>query len=281
MNTRSNQTVGEQTAEILARGTYRSPAGREVDLRARLEAMRRATRLFTPAAVATLREREPRRLDHPARITLRNEPVLEAMDRVPTPDAGPGVLTLNFASATKPGGGFLRKAVAQEESIARATGLYASLLRAPAYYERNRVCGSALYTDHVILSGEVPVIRTGDHTLLDTPGVCHVLTAPAPNAGRLLRHEAEHAWQLGPVFRDRLRGVLAVAADAGYRALILGAWGCGVFRNPPRDVAGYFADELLPGGRFSRSFEHVHFAVMDRPGGETEAAFRERLRLPG
>jgi uncharacterized protein (TIGR02452 family) len=53
--------------------------------------------------------------------------------------------------------------------------------------------------------------------------------------------------------------------------LVLGAWGCGVFRNDPRDVATTFRTHLE---RYE--FERVVFAVWDR-GGATIATFREVL----
>lgn len=68
--------------------------------------------------------------------------------------------------------------------------------------------------------------------------------------------------------------VLETAAAHGYRRLVLGAWGCGVFRNDPAQVAGAFRALLGPGGRFERTFEHVVFGVLDRtPGGVVPAAF--------
>jgi uncharacterized protein (TIGR02452 family) len=42
--------------------------------------------------------------------------------------------------------------------------------------------------------------------------------------------------------------------------LVLGAWGCGVFRNPPEQVAREF-EKMLNSDRFSHSFVRVTFAV--------------------
>jgi uncharacterized protein (TIGR02452 family) len=71
------------------------------------------------------------------------------------------------------------------------------------------------------------------------------------------------------------RGVLETAAERGYRCLVLGAWGCGVFRNDPAAVAGAFHALLTDGGRFAGHFEQVVFAVLDRTAGAaTLGAFR-------
>jgi uncharacterized protein (TIGR02452 family) len=64
--------------------------------------------------------------------------------------------------------------------------------------------------------------------------------------------------------------------------VVLGAWGCGVFRNDPAQVADAFRTLLGPGGRFARSFEHVVFGVLDRtPGRVVREAFVRAFPAPG
>jgi uncharacterized protein (TIGR02452 family) len=68
----------------------------------------------------------------------------------------------------------------------------------------------------------------------------------------------------------------------GLRRLVLGAWGCGVFRNPPGMVAAAFAEHLGPEGTFRSRFEHVIFAVLDRaPGAPTFGTFATTLQQTG
>jgi len=66
----------------------------------------------------------------------------------------------------------------------------------------------------------------------------------------------------------RAERVLRVAAAHGHRALVLGAWGCGVFANVAADVASAFRTALhrVP------AFERVVFAVLDRD--RTGATYR-------
>jgi uncharacterized protein (TIGR02452 family) len=76
------------------------------------------------------------------------------------------------------------------------------------------------------------------------------------------------------VLAARARRVLQVAAYHGERRLVLGAWGCGVFRNQPAAVAEAFAAALdaLPG-----RFDQITFAVLDRGAAPIRAAFATRF----
>lgn len=68
--------------------------------------------------------------------------------------SGSQVTCLNFASAKNAGGGFLRGAKAQEESLARSSTLYASLTcpTAAPYYQFNSAIkpNRGIYSDHLI-----------------------------------------------------------------------------------------------------------------------------------
>ncbi|HEY8505080.1 MAG TPA: TIGR02452 family protein, partial [Gemmataceae bacterium] len=191
---------------------------------------------------------------------------------------GQTVCCLNFASAKNPGGGFLGGSQAQEESLARATGLYACIARVAGYYAANRACGTALYTDHMIHSPAVPVFRGDDNELLPEPYLVSILTAPAVNAGALRRNEPHNLDRIAPVMSGRIEKLLSLALVHGHAALVLGAWGCGVFRNDPAAVAGWFAEHLTGDGRFRDVFDTVVFAVLDTSAdGEVIRPFADRF----
>ena len=198
------------------------------------------------------------------------------------PPPGAPVAVLNFASARNPGGGFLNGAQAQEEALCRASALYTCLLRAPEFYDHHRAHRDPFYSDRVIHSPAVPVFRDDRGRLLDEPYTAGFLTAAAPNAGVVLRTAPERAPELPRALAVRAERVLETAAAHGYRRLVLGAWGCGVFRNDPARVAGAFRALLGPGGRFERAFEHVVFGVLDRtPGAVVRGAFEEAFGRAG
>ncbi|MDI5961841.1 TIGR02452 family protein [Streptantibioticus silvisoli] len=182
-----------------------------------------------------------------------------------TPLGAAGVAVLNFASARNPGGGYVNGAKAQEEALCRASALYSCLLRAPEYYAVHRGTRDPFYTDRVIHSPGVPVFRDVRGELLNRPYTVGFLTSPAPNAGVIARRFPQRTPEVPDVLIRRAERVLEVAAAHGYRALVLGAWGCGVFRNDPAEVAAAFAGHLTGGGRFSGRFDRVVFAVLGGP----------------
>lgn len=194
---------------------------------------------------------------------------------------GPGtvsVAVLNFASARNPGGGYVRGAKAQEEALCRASALYETLREAPEYYEIHRAEVSTFYTDRVIHSPGVPVFRDDRGNLLDTPFRAGFLTSPAPNAGTIRRQEPDREPEIPAALARRAELVLEVAALHGYRGLVLGAWGCGVFQNDPAQVAEAFRGLLA--GRFAGVFERVVFGVLD-PKPATRETFERVLAGAG
>jgi len=169
---------------------------------------------------------------------------------------------LNFTSARKLGGGCLRGAKGQEEDLARSSGLYRSLKTQPEFYAITRVCSSPLYTDYMFYSPNVPWFRGGNRELLCRTFLASVRTAPAPNVGEYLRKAFGDYEKVRNTLFRRAGYILTAAKMFGPGSLLLGAWGCGVFRNSPEDVAGAFKSHLKS-RHFKDCFDRVEFAVFD------------------
>ncbi len=272
--------LAKQTVEITERGNYVSTAGREVSIAQPLHWCLGGTRFFVPEELARLRDKilsEPSP-EHRTIIEVANETTLQGVARLLAVAPEP-VAVLNFASAKNPGGGFLNGSQAQEESLARSSALYASLLRTPEFYERHRASPSLLYSDAMIFSPGCPVFRDDEGALLDQWQPASFITSAAPNAGAAANTRADELPQIPEVFRRRSECVLALAAAHGYQRLVLGAWGCGVFRNDPEVVASSFAAHLRASAWEGR-FKHVLFSVLDSsPAQHTYAAFQRSLDL--
>lgn len=257
--------IATETMQILATGSYFGPSGKTVSILPELNYSINETRLLTPGQLAKLVAAEPERRSSPV-IQVINCSTLSAARQLSSVYGAERIALLNFASARHPGGGFLNGSQAQEESLARASGLYASISRMTDYYTANRQSQSALYTDHQIYSPLVPVFRDDADRLMDDPWHVSMITAPAVNAGVVRSREPENIGRIREVMNHRIGGVLALAVQQGHDALVLGAWGCGVFANDPQEVAELFAGHLLGQGRFAGSFTEVIFAILDRRG---------------
>jgi uncharacterized protein (TIGR02452 family) len=247
---------GREALAIIRAGSYLAPGGR-VDLSAAIAQAIAATREYSPdAAVPAPTSPGPYRTS----FLVVNGTSLAAAHRMAQTGAEPPMV-LNFASARNPGGGFLGGARAQEESLARASALYATIENAAMYAHHRHVVRDCVYTDWMIHSPDVPVFRDPAGALLDAPYACAFITAPAPNAGVVLVRAPERHEEVRAAMARRVGRMLAIAAHHGHSRLVLGAWGCGVFKNDPAHVAGCFAAALH--GDFAGVFQEIVFAVLD------------------
>jgi uncharacterized protein (TIGR02452 family) len=253
--------LGKETVAIAERGHYTLPAsGQVVSIRAAVDAAIAGTVLYRPDDFDDLPI--PPGAGGPPAIEVWADTTGGAARRLVEREGVAEVAALSFASAKNPGGGFLGGAKAQEEDLARCSAVYPCLLTKRAYYDANRATESMLYTDHIIWSPGVPFFRDERLDLLERPFRVGIVTAPAPNAGEHLRRDPHGHAAISATLARRAERVLRVLAIAGQRALVLGAWGCGVFRNDPREVAEVFAGLLR--AEYAHSFARVIFAIHDR-----------------
>ena len=182
-----------------------------------------------------------------------------------SPTAAPAAV-LNYANAVQRGGGYVTGATAQEEDLCRVIpALYPALLqlsypldplsvpathaaicRLPASY-----AVSAVGTPVVVLTAAAPDLRTG-----------------VPAGAAAVAYAAD--------MRRRIRAVLYAAHAAGCRDLVLGAWGCGVFRNDANAVASFFVEALLS-VEWRFRFDNVVFAVPRGMRSTTHRIFSRTL----
>ena len=254
--------IAEETLSIFDKGFYINSNGRKIKVDELINRATENTLLYTPQELKNLSKTVSLSSKYNTLFTVKNTTTLAAAEVLRNEEQ---VIALNFASAKNPGGGFLKGSQAQEESLARSSGLYPCLMQAPEYYEENRNCRTCLYTNHMIYSPNVPVIRDDNGKLLSEPYQLSILTAPAVNAGAVRHNEPQNESRIETTMRNRADYVLAVCADNGYKTLILGAWGCGVFKNDPGVIAEIFAGLLkTDGAKYKGVFESVVFAVLDR-----------------
>ena len=182
---------------------------------------------------------------------------------------------LNFASSTNPGGGVTKGSTAQEECLCRCSNLYLTLYQEKCireYYNINKKHMSNLGSDAIIYSRNVYVFKDKDYNMLPVEDRFYVdvITCAAPNLRENPRNQynsdaSEEKLtltdeELYNIHVKRARNILNVAVKNEDDYLILGAFGCGAFRNNPEIVAKAYKDVLQD---YMYCFKVIDFAIID------------------
>lgn len=167
---------------------------------------------------------------------------------------------LNFASAKQPGGGVLTGSTSQEEELCRRSDLFLSLVgyssRARDFdvMPKDQIYGT--YTGWIIYSPYVTFFKDCNYeNVYDFQ--CDVISCAALNRNC---PEPKNGWEKET--KRRMRNILRIAYKNGRNALVLGAWGCGVFKNPPEEIAKWWHEILLETEFYNR-FKKIVFAVLN------------------
>lgn len=258
----TNKGMAKDTLEILAKTYYINEENEKITIEKELEICKKETVLFSSEQLAEIAKSELPEVDFETKFEVWNCSSLKAILQLAAEENQEKLMCLNFASAKNPGGGFINGAEAQEESLARTSALYETQLQAQDYYKIHRAMESCFYTDMMIYSPKVPVFRKDKGELLPKPVLCNFITSPAVNAGVVKRQEPERADEIFGAMDVRTDKMLALSLKQGNETLILGAWGCGVFRNDPSEIADLFKKYLH--GKYKNKFKRVVFAILTK-----------------
>lgn len=210
-----------------------------------------------------------------------------ATSKASSPASG-RVAVLNMASHANPGGGWLRGARAQEEALCYRSSLALSLHR--RYYPFKQRMG--LYTpDVVVIRSDMPsghALLVPDVAPADLPVVSVLSVAalrqPATRrtrgntaAGAVVERLAYADPAARELTKDKMRLCLRMAARRGHGLLVLGALGCGAFKNPKGEVAACWLEVLREVEFQGGWWEEVWFAVYDRRNEGNFEVFEEVL----
>lgn len=167
------------------------------------------------------------------------------------------VAALNFASYKNAGGCFISGSTAQEESLCHASYLYNILKECNSYYKYNNAHkNNALYTNRALYTEEVRFFKNQKSVC------CDIITCAAPNYYAAYKYRRMDKESNSIALKQRIKFVLNVAEYNKVDTLILGAFGCGVFGQDPREVATIFKAELS-----KHNFNKVVFAI---PSGHND-----------
>lgn len=154
---------------------------------------------------------------------------------------------LNMASYKRPGGGVRNGARAQEECLFRCSNL-SEVIPTSHYLLQEDEC---LYTSAGVF------FKDFNYDYI-TPTEIDVITMAAIN---LNGFELTDIKQYIKTNKDKIRLMLSLAIKNDVKNIILGAWGCGVFKNNPVQIASFFKEVLDEG--YNSYFDNVVFAIIN------------------
>ena len=203
----------------------------------------------------------------PTIVEIQNTDCLYAGVRLKETGYNPAVL--NMASRSNPGGGVTTGAGAQEETLFRRTNLFRSLYQfapyaahygikpSPLQYPLDRNYGG-VYTPDATYFRES---EQKGYALLDEPVTLSFISVAGMNRPELTTDNRIADHLVEPV-KNKIRTIFRIGLAHGHDALVLGALGCGAFRNPPRHVAQLF-HEVINEPEFKDRYRKIVFAIID------------------
>ena len=194
---------------------------------------------------------------------------------------GYSVGCLDFASSKNPGGGYLGNANAQEESLCRSSSLPFCLTTDKCmkqfYIPHRNNLRDSLYNDDCIYVPDVAVVRSdyGSNSLLQEKDwwMCDVVCCAAPNVGAYRKKLSEK--DIYNIVKRRLERVVRLFASNDLDCIILGAFGCGVFKCPPNIVARALREVI---NEYKFYFDVIDIAI---PEGKDKTVYNTFKRMIG
>jgi uncharacterized protein (TIGR02452 family) len=189
---------------------------------------------------------------------------------------------LNMASAKNPGGGVHGGAGAQEEYLFRCSDYYRFLYQYASKFDsytnykipRNPRHCYPLGEFGGIYSHGVTIFRdtqANGYQLIDSPWRVNFVAVAA-------YHLPYKVDSIPQKFIDgtihKIRAILRIAYNNGQHRLVLGAFGCGAFHNPPNQIARLFK-QVLSESEFNGLFRNICFAIIEdhNSGNQNYSAF--------
>jgi uncharacterized protein (TIGR02452 family) len=215
--------------------------------------------------------------DYQTKYSVINADCLEISEIMVKSGFNPCVL--NLANRQNPGGGVLDGAGAQEENIFRRSNLFLSLYQFASYaneygikkheksYPLDRNTGG-------IYSADITIFRASEkngYCLLKQPYTVSIVTVPAINRPNLVKRNGK--LYIDDKFvepaKEKIRTILRIAGKYKHDCLVLGAFGCGAFANPPNHMAELFKEVLFE-KEFAIRFKLIVFSIFEDHNSKKE-----------
>lgn len=253
--------VYENTMDAIKKGGYTSPSGDEVEF-TMVDQMVNGTKFYSTKVVNNYDELPK----YDTEITVINNDTLYSAKELIDKGLKPAIL--NMASFSTPGGGVTKGSAAQEESIFRRTNLSLSLYQFHSIGENYGIKQKEEryplnYNFGGIYTPSVTVFKKSekdDCELLDKPFFVDVISVSA------IKNPPMHNGKVAPwacdVILNKIRQILDIAIENKNDSLVLGAFGCGAYGTPPKEMAELFK-KILSNYKYKTAFKAICFAIID------------------
>lgn len=175
---------------------------------------------------------------------------------------------LVMANSKYPGGGWKKGASAQEENICRRSNL-------PFVFKH---INYPIKSNETVLIDMLTIIKDGEkelYAMKDNKIITSCLLSAAPFYPSL--NTSKQIEKYKSKMKERIKIMLRSFYNFDKKRLVLGAWGCGAFKNPPNLVAKIFND-VLHSNEFNNKFEHIVFAILDGVYSNNYYVFKKLIK---
>ena len=184
-------------------------------------------------------------------------------------ECGYNPAVLNMASEDGPGGGVIGGCYGQEESLFRRSNLYVhmypycphaaeyGLNRSSDCYPLDKRFGGVYVHNALVFRKK----EKDGYELMDSCVPLSFIAVPAIRDPELTTERTLCTLDR-EIALDKIRQILKIGIENNHDSLVLGAWGCGIFHNPPEDIAKLFKQVLNEPG-IKDYYKIVRFAIIE------------------
>ena len=258
--------IFNSTLTLLRQGWYLAPDGHKVQLPSTGEVMAAAAMYREPVRVM-VDPKEPVRTE----VRVENKDCVVAAKELI--DAGHRPAMLNLADLRTPGGLVEYGSGAQEENLCRRSNLILSLYQfsLPRTYQY-RDLGLRKHKDQYpmderyggIYSGIATFFRgqESEGSLLENQPYNIPVISVAAICGPRIGADGMMCARDAELTLDKMRTIFRIGKAHFHDSLVLSAFGCGAFANPPAHIARLF-HQVIEEEEFKDVFKLIVFAILD------------------
>ena len=282
--------VFQSTLKIARCGKYISSTGKEIALDEIWNKYPLKDNVFCEKEISLKYDGQK----YDTQIKVVKQDCLDYAHELITQDPTDDLCVLNMASARNPGGGVYGGAGAQEEYLFRCSDYFRFLFQYadPASFDCEKEYGIPHNPSHTyplkknfggVYSHGVTVFRDIEakgYALIDKPWQVNFVAVAANNLRRYMNGRTIIPDKFIPSTLNLIRTILRIPYNNGQRRLVLGAFGCGAFANPPRHMAQLFK-QVFEEPEFEGIYREIHFAIIEdhNSKGLNYDAFNEILAV--